>query len=68
MKNDIEDKPNTMRARQAAAYLSVTTKTIWEWARKGILPKPIRLSRRCSVWRVGDLDAFLDRREQESRG
>ena len=53
--------PHVLRAKQAAAYLGIHEKTVWQWAREGRLPQPIRQGRRCSVWKVEDLDAYLAR-------
>ncbi len=53
--------PHVMRARQAAVYLGVHEKTVWQWAKEGRLPQPIRQGKKCSVWLVADLDAYLAR-------
>jgi len=50
-----------MRADDAARYLGIGVSTFWRFAQKGRLPKPIKYSARCSVWRVSDLDAFIER-------
>lgn len=54
-----------LRAKDAASYLSIGVSTLWLWARKGIIPKPIRLGNRCSVWAREDLEAFLSKMKAE---
>lgn len=58
--------PAHMRAKKAAAYLDISVSTLWRWSSEGRLPRPIRLSTRCSVWRREALDAFLKRQASAS--
>lgn len=48
-------------ADQLAQRYSVDKSTIWRWAQRGIIPKPIRLSEQCTRW---PLDA-IERRDAE---
>lgn len=50
-----------LRAKGAAARLCIGESTFWLWTRQGKIPQGIRLSPRCTVWRISDLDAFLER-------
>jgi predicted DNA-binding transcriptional regulator AlpA len=50
-----------LRAKEAAAYLALGESTFWRWAKDGRLPKGTRLSARATVWKVADLEAFLER-------
>ncbi|MDR1684919.1 MAG: AlpA family phage regulatory protein [Desulfovibrio sp.] len=54
-----------LRVGEFAARLGVGKSTIWLWSKQGKLPKPIRLSRRCSVWRASWAEDFLLRAEKE---
>lgn len=38
------------RAEQIAERLGVSTSTIWRWAKDGKISKPVKLSRRVTVW------------------
>lgn len=58
--------PVHLRAKKAAAYLGVSISTLWRWSSEGRLPRPIRLSARCSVWPQTALDAFLARHANAS--
>ena len=49
-----------LRAKDAAAFLSIGESTFWRWVAAGRLPKGVRLSARATVWKLSDLQAFLD--------
>jgi len=53
-------KPKLMRAKQAAAYLSISKSLFYELVADGYLPKGNPLRKRCVVWRVDDLDHFVE--------
>src|SRR5215469_4348713 len=44
----------------------VSAASIWKWVRNGDYPKPIKLSKNASVWKVADILAWEQAREQES--
>lgn len=44
--------------------LSVSEKTIWQWVKQGKFPKPIRLSANVTVWRLSDIQAWLDEKSE----
>jgi predicted DNA-binding transcriptional regulator AlpA len=60
-----ENFSRVLRAKDAAAHLALGESTFWRWVKDGRLPKGTRLSARVTVWRVSDLEAFL---EQQSAG
>ncbi len=51
---------NLLRAAEAAEYLGIAESTLWRWTSNGKLPKPYRLSPRCTGWKIADLDAFVE--------
>ena len=53
--------PAQLRVKDVATFLGVSEATIWRWAREGRLPKGVRLSKRCTVWKRETLEAFVDR-------
>ncbi|WP_435406440.1 helix-turn-helix transcriptional regulator [Phaeobacter inhibens] len=54
-----------MSAKQGADYTGVTISTWWEWARTlPDFPKPLRISTRCTRWRRGEIDEFLESRRK----
>ncbi len=57
--------PDLMTAREVARCLSVSPRTVWRWTAQGILPAPVRPSRRATRWRAGDIRHFLETLSQE---
>lgn len=53
-----------LRDSEVGARYGVQRVTVWRWAKAGRLPKPVRLSDRCSRWRLADLLAFEDKAER----
>jgi len=39
-----------IRVAQLAINLGISESTVWRWASEGKLPKPIKLSKRVTVW------------------
>lgn len=58
--------PKVLRPREAASYLQISLASFWRLVKRGELPKGIKLSTRCSVWRVEVLDNYIKRKEQAS--
>ncbi len=56
------------RIAEAAKYLGVSIQTVYRYVDRGLLPKPIKISKRASGWMLADLDKFISDREKESRG
>ena len=56
-----EQTQNTgaLRAKDAAKFLGVGISTFWRWTSQGKIPRGIRLSSRCTVWKLADLEKFL---------
>jgi prophage regulatory protein len=55
-----EVPPAYLRPGQLAQHLGVSEAAIWLWAKqKPQFPKPVRLGRRCTVWRVADVEKFM---------
>jgi predicted DNA-binding transcriptional regulator AlpA len=50
-----------VRAKQIAKDKSISISTVWRWAREGILPKPIKLTSRTTVWRAVEVDAAIEK-------
>lgn len=51
-------KINAQPASQG--LLHVSEKTIWEWVRKGQFPQPIKLSGNVTVWRMSEVQAWIE--------
>lgn len=44
------------RAKDIAARYGIAVSTVRLWARKGRLPDPIKMTRRCSLWKIEDVE------------
>jgi len=51
--------------KQLAQRYSVTRKTIWSWVSTGLLPRPKRLSPKCTRWRLDQIEQRDDERDDE---
>jgi predicted DNA-binding transcriptional regulator AlpA len=61
-------KGRVVRARDAAAFLALGESTFWRFVQQGRLPKGIRLSARATVWRLSDLEAFIEQQVANQEG
>jgi len=52
---------NYLRVKSVASRLDISTSTVWRFVQKGILPKPIKLAPRTTVWRASDIDAAIEK-------
>ncbi|MCC8194793.1 MAG: helix-turn-helix domain-containing protein [Deltaproteobacteria bacterium] len=57
-----------LRAKDAAAFLGLGVSTFWRWVKDGRLPKGTRLSARVTVWRVSDLESFIEQQTAQQGG
>jgi predicted DNA-binding transcriptional regulator AlpA len=70
--NDFSDLPpelarkRVLPKKRAAAFLGYHVATLDRMAKRGELPKPIRLSVRLRGWRIGDLIDHLDARAKDT--
>ena len=60
MKSVEKHNSRVLRAKDAAAFLALGESTFWRWVQAGRLPRGMRLSARVTVWRITDLEAFLE--------
>lgn len=51
-------------AKQLAERYGVNTSTIWRWAKRGILPKPVTISEQCTRWNLDEIEKRDAEREQ----
>jgi len=49
-----------LRAKDVAKMLGIKPGTVWKWVRENKLPKPTKLSPKCSVWKMQDIKAFQE--------
>ena len=55
-----------VRAREGASILRVSRATFWRYVGLGLLPRGVRLTARCTVWRKADLESFVARQAEQS--
>ena len=60
MSQTIMTNRRAIRAKDGAAYLGIAESTFWRWVSEGKLPKGTRLSARATVWKIEDLEHFLN--------
>jgi prophage regulatory protein len=49
-----------------AAALGVSKQTIRRWWQAGLMPAPMRCGRRAIRWRLSELNAWLEKKENEN--
>jgi predicted DNA-binding transcriptional regulator AlpA len=45
-----------LRDTDLAERYSISRSTVWRWARRGMLPAPVKLSDACSRWRLEEIE------------
>ena len=55
MENAVNETPRLLRDKQVAVILSVSRCFVWTLAKRGIIPKPIKLSEKHTVWKSEDI-------------
>lgn len=60
MKRKVSAKP------ERVGLLPVSEKTIWEWVRQGKFPKPIKVSANVTVWRLSEIQAWMEEKGMEA--
>ena len=59
-------KAKVVNARPASAgLLGVSDKTIWNWVKRGKFPAPIKLSPTVTVWRLSEVQAWMEKKGME---
>lgn len=53
-------------AEQLAARYGVDKSTIWRWAKRGILPKPVPFTGACTRWNLDEIDKRDAEREAQA--
>jgi len=56
------------RAKRAAEFLGIGKSTFLRWVKEKRVPQGIHLSNRCTVWKVAELEAFLEQQASRKGG
>jgi predicted DNA-binding transcriptional regulator AlpA len=46
--------------RGIPAIIPVSPSTWWEGVKSGRFPKPVKLSQRCTAWRISDISTLME--------
>ena len=46
-------------AKEVASIYSVSTNTVWRWARTGRIPQPVKIGANTTRWKVGEIRESL---------
>ena len=49
-----------LRLHQVLALIPISKSAWWEGCRTGRFPRPVKLGPRTTVWRAGEIAAFID--------
>jgi predicted DNA-binding transcriptional regulator AlpA len=55
----LRDPCRVYRARELGDLLDIHPMTVWRWARRRNLPKPIKIGPATTVWRASEIVAWL---------
>jgi len=58
--------PNLLNVKQLAERLGVAQSTIWNYAKNGVLPKPLKLGQ-LSRWDASEVEAHIKSRQAKLR-
>src|SRR5262245_60427889 len=61
-----DDAPKLASAAELARWFGVSPRTVVNWSKQGILPRPLRISPRKTLWNVEQVREALKRLEEES--
>ena len=50
-----------------APIFPVSKSTWWQGVKSGRYPQPVKLSKRCTAWRVEDIRALIERAEPDAK-
>lgn len=60
-------KTKNLNARPASkGLIGVSDKTIWQWVKRGAFPAPIKLSDSVTVWRLSDIQTWMQSKGLEA--
>lgn len=48
-----------IRLPEVMSMTGLGKSTVWAWTKSGVLPKSYTLSKRCTVWKFSEIQAYL---------
>jgi predicted DNA-binding transcriptional regulator AlpA len=64
----VEEARRLLNAKAVAERVQVTPRTLWRMVAAGEFPQPLRRGRKWSRWFARDVDEYLRKLEEKSRG
>ena len=52
-----------LRLPQVVAITAIAKSTVWKWIKTNGFPSPIKLSPKCSAWKLSEVEAWMKNRE-----
>ena len=52
-----------LRINEVVEMLSVSKSTVWAWVKESKFPKPIKLSEFVTVWKLSDIEEWVQQME-----
>lgn len=62
--NNQDTQVLVVRMSRLVEMIGLSQSTIWKLLSEGKFPNPIRLSSRSIAWRIGDIEAWLQSRQE----
>ena len=59
-KQTFSEKEQLLRVGDVAKLLGISAPTVWRWAREGKLPKPMKITRRITVWKKTEVIPYVE--------
>ena len=54
-----------LRLPQVMELTAAARSTIWKWVKEGEFPQPVKLSPRVTVWRLSEIEEWIESKVQE---
>ena len=64
IKSDPSEK--WLRASELAEYFNVSPSTVYDWEKRGVIPKGTQFGKRQNRWKVSEVEKFLKNKNQPS--
>ena len=56
-----------LRINEVVEMLSVSKSTVWAWVKESKFPKPIKLSEFVTVWKLSDIEEWVQQKENNNQ-
>ncbi len=63
-----KNSPRLIRLPAVMHLTGLARSTVWSYVKRGIFPKPIKLSDRVTVWRFDEVEAWINEKIDAAHG